>query len=55
MQSSCECGNEPPGSINAEKLSRGFTTGGLSSSTQLQIVRWLVRWPGKNSRSLATH
>jgi hypothetical protein len=34
----CECGNEPSGSINAGKLSSGYTTGGLSSSAQLHRV-----------------
>jgi hypothetical protein len=38
VESSCEFNNEPSGSINAEKLSRGFTTGGLSNSVQLHRV-----------------
>jgi hypothetical protein len=30
VESSCECGNEPSGSIKFWELSNGFTTGGLS-------------------------
>jgi hypothetical protein len=37
MESSCERGNEPSGSINGKLLS-GFTTCGLSSGTQLDRV-----------------
>jgi hypothetical protein len=36
MESSCELGNEPFGSINAGKLSSGHTTGGLSKCAELQ-------------------
>jgi hypothetical protein len=36
--SSCECGYEPSGSINAGKLSSVLTTGDLSSSAQLHGV-----------------
>jgi hypothetical protein len=36
--SSCECGNELSGMINAGKLSSGNTTGGLLSSAQLHGV-----------------
>jgi hypothetical protein len=39
VESSCECRNEPSGSINAGKLSSGLTSGGLSSSAQLHIER----------------
>jgi hypothetical protein len=34
VQSSCECGNELSGLINAGKLSSGPTTGSLSSGAQ---------------------
>jgi hypothetical protein len=36
--SSCECGNEPLGSINAAKLLSILKTGGLSNSAQLHRV-----------------
>jgi hypothetical protein len=42
MESSCECGTEPLGSIKCWKLSNGYTTGGLSSSAQLHRVSWFV-------------
>jgi hypothetical protein len=35
VESSCECGNKPSSSINAGKLSSGFTSGDLSRSAQL--------------------
>jgi hypothetical protein len=35
MESSCECGNESPGSTNAGKLSSDYTPGGLSNTAQL--------------------
>jgi hypothetical protein len=35
MESSCECGNEPSGSVKCWETMSGFTTGGLSSSAQL--------------------
>jgi hypothetical protein len=38
VESSCEFGIEPSGSINAGKLSSVLTTGALSSSAQLQRV-----------------
>jgi hypothetical protein len=38
MESSCERGNEPSGSINAGKLPSGCTTCGLSSAAQLHSV-----------------
>jgi hypothetical protein len=38
VESSCEFGIEPSGSINAGKLSSGLTSGGLSSSAQLNRV-----------------
>jgi hypothetical protein len=37
VESSCEFGNEPSGSINAGKLSIVLTTRDLSSSVQLHI------------------
>jgi hypothetical protein len=42
VESCCECGNEPSGSIKDEKLSSGFTTGGLSSSAQLHIASYVA-------------
>jgi hypothetical protein len=46
VQSSCECGNEPSGSINAGDLSSGCRTGTFSSSAQLQrdslVAVWLL-------------
>jgi hypothetical protein len=38
VESSCEFGIEPSGSINAGKLSSGLTSSGLLSSVQLHIV-----------------
>jgi hypothetical protein len=38
VQSSCERGNEPSGSIKAGNLPSGCTTCGLSSGTQLYRV-----------------
>jgi hypothetical protein len=38
VESSCEFGNEPSGSINAGKLSSVLTTRELSSSAQLRGV-----------------
>jgi hypothetical protein len=38
VESSCEFGIEPSGSMNAGKLSSGLTTGILSSSAQLRRV-----------------
>jgi hypothetical protein len=35
---SCECGNEPPGSIKCQKLLSGYTTGGISSSAQVSFA-----------------
>jgi hypothetical protein len=40
VESSCEFGIEPSGSMKCpENLSSGLTSGGLSSSAQLHIVR----------------
>jgi hypothetical protein len=38
MESSCEFGDKPSGSINPGEQSSGFTTGVLSSSAQLHRV-----------------
>jgi hypothetical protein len=38
VESSCECGYEPSGSINAGKLSSGYMIGDLSNSSQLHRV-----------------
>jgi hypothetical protein len=38
VESSCEFGIEPSGSINAGKLSSGPASSGLSSSAQLRYV-----------------
>jgi hypothetical protein len=38
VESSCECCNEPSGSIKCWELPRGCTTCGLSSGTQLHRV-----------------
>jgi hypothetical protein len=38
VESSCECGYEPLGSINAGKLSSGYIIGGLSSSSQFRRI-----------------
>jgi hypothetical protein len=40
VESSCECGHGPSGSINAGKLSGGLTTRDLSSSAQLHGVSY---------------
>jgi hypothetical protein len=40
VESSCERGNEPSGSINAGKLPSGCTSCGLSSGTQLHRVSY---------------
>jgi hypothetical protein len=42
VESSCELGNEPSGSIKCWKLLSGCTTCGLSSGTQLHRVSYLV-------------
>jgi hypothetical protein len=42
VESSCEFGIEPLGSINAGKLSSGLTSNGFSSSTQLHRVSELL-------------
>jgi hypothetical protein len=42
VESSCESGNEPSGSIKCWELPNGCTTCGLSSDTQLHRVGWLV-------------
>jgi hypothetical protein len=36
--SSCDCGNEPLGSIKCGKLLSGYTSGGFSSSVQVHRV-----------------
>jgi hypothetical protein len=38
VESPCEFSDEPLGSINAEELSSGLTTGGLSGSAHLHRV-----------------
>jgi hypothetical protein len=38
VESSCEFGDEPWGSINAGKVSNCLTIGGLSSSAQLHTL-----------------
>jgi hypothetical protein len=40
VESSCECGYEPSGSLNAGKLSSSYTIGGLSSSAQFHRVSY---------------
>jgi hypothetical protein len=40
VESSCELGNEPSGSIKCWELPSGCTTCGLSSSTQLHRVSY---------------
>jgi hypothetical protein len=42
VESSCEFGIKPSGSINAGKLSSVLTTGDLSSSAQLHGVSYQV-------------
>jgi hypothetical protein len=49
VESSCERGNEPSGSINVGNLSSGCTTGGLSSGTQLHRDSQLVSPPQEGS------
>jgi hypothetical protein len=41
VESSCECGNEPPGFIKCLEVLSGCTTGGVSSSAQLHRVSYL--------------
>jgi hypothetical protein len=41
VESSCELGNEPSGSIKCWELPNGCTTCGLSSGTQLHIVIYI--------------
>jgi hypothetical protein len=38
VESSCELGNEPSGSIKCRELPNGCTTRGLSSGTQLHCL-----------------
>jgi hypothetical protein len=47
VESSCEFGIEPSGSMNSGKLSIGLTSSGLSSSAQFHIVSYVrtSRWP----------
>jgi hypothetical protein len=40
VESSCECSNEPSGSIKCWELPSDCTTCGLSSGTQLHRVSW---------------
>jgi hypothetical protein len=42
VESCCEFGIEPSGSMNAGKISSGLTSSGLSGSAQLYIVSYLV-------------
>jgi hypothetical protein len=42
VESLCEFGNEPTGSIKCWETIEGLTTGGLSSSAQLHIIGYLV-------------
>jgi hypothetical protein len=42
VESSCELGNEPSGSIKCWDLLSGCTSCGLSSGTQLHRVSYLV-------------
>jgi hypothetical protein len=44
VESSCELGNEPSGSIKCWELPRGCTTCGLSSGTQLNRVSYLLNY-----------
>jgi hypothetical protein len=44
VESSCEGGNEPLGSIKCWELPNACTTCGLSSGTQLHIVSLLVSY-----------
>jgi hypothetical protein len=41
VESSCELGNEPSGSIKCSELPRGCTSCGLSSGTQLHRVSYV--------------
>jgi hypothetical protein len=41
VESCCECGYEPSGSIKCWKLSSGYIIGGLLSSSQLHGVSYL--------------
>jgi hypothetical protein len=43
VESSCELGNEPSGSIKCWELPKGCTTCGLSSGTQLHRVSCLLQ------------
>jgi hypothetical protein len=42
VESSCEFGIEPSGSMKCWKLSSGLTSGGLSSSAQLHRVSYMI-------------
>jgi hypothetical protein len=42
VESSCELGNEPSGSIKCWELPRGCTSCGLSSGTQLHRVSLII-------------
>jgi hypothetical protein len=44
VESFCEFGIEPSGSINAWKLSSGLATVGFSSSAELQRVSYTVTY-----------
>jgi hypothetical protein len=46
VESSCELGNEPSGSIKCWELPNGCTTSDLSSGTQFQRVSKLVKTKG---------
>jgi hypothetical protein len=46
VESSCELGNEPSGSIKFWELPNGCTTCGLSSGTQLHTVSHPVAFIG---------
>jgi hypothetical protein len=46
VESSCECGTEPSGSIKSWKLLSGYTTEGLSSNSQLQRVSYSIKMCG---------
>jgi hypothetical protein len=43
VESSCELGNEPSGSIKGWELPSGCTSFGLSSGTQLHRVSYLLK------------
>jgi hypothetical protein len=43
VESCCELGNEPSGSIKCWELPSGCTSCGLSSGTQLHRVSYLIR------------